>query len=106
MYIQVNKGSKRRNCQGQKKMTDEKTAGKTARFSGVMLALTKEDAKEIKLLLNDQSYCNDELVAKISKRIEKSINRQEIIKALEEKGVEPTKENIKRAMEAGGSDEK
>ena len=59
-------------------MEDSKKARK---FEGVMLALRIEDAKEIKLLLNDRSYCNDELTAKISNRIDKQIEKRAIEKA-------------------------
>lgn len=71
----------------------------------VVLNLTTQLAEHLASYLNGVN-CSDDL-KEIARRIERTTTKQTLLERFKEQGIEPTKENIKTALNAalGGKDE-
>jgi len=95
-------------------MTGKKTAGKTAKKielapgvslevseikDRVVLALTTEQAQRLLNWMDGKILSSDDAIKSIAQRIQKTLNKQKVLREFEKQGIKPSKEQIVKALE-------
>ena len=79
-------------------METQKTVGKD-RQDRVVLALTTDQAQRLLNWMDGKILSSDEPIKNIAQRIQKTLNKQRVLRAFEKQGIVPTKEQIVKALE-------